>query len=273
MTFENQQLFEDVPKNINYQNIFKKYPWIIERNHKCVISPDADGMLCGLFMSHYLNWEIVGYYDNGKNLILKNGTATKDCIFLDTEIYRKGIRSCGHHIVLYSEKNKPEDWDNFYNCLNPNNLRRRSLKEEFSLKYPMGTIHLLLCIVGKDQKVIFTPESLFVILQADGTINRFIDRYSENLIDWLDYLDVFDGANWLSKLLNHKIKLLDFSRQYVDYVQRFVKTKKDKIPISDSDEIIKDSFNVTFTSFSSSCKDQVGNYLVFVSQKTGWVGI
>lgn len=40
--------------------MLKKYPWLVERGQKCVISPDADGILCGLFMSQYLDWEVVG---------------------------------------------------------------------------------------------------------------------------------------------------------------------------------------------------------------------
>ncbi len=270
MMSKNPKLFNDAEEKIDYEKLIKKYPWIIEKNQKCVISPDADGMLCGLFMSHYLNWEIVGYYDNGKNLILRNGISAKECVFLDTEIYRKEIRSCGHHIVLYRNNDLPHNWDNFSNCLNPNNLRGRSLKNQFSLKYPMGTIHLLICIVGYRHDIKFSRGSLFAVLQADGTINRFIDRYSENLIDWLNYLNVFEGSNFLSDLLHHEVDFLDFSRQYVDYVQRFVKTQKDKIPISDSNDLKIESFNNLLTGFSDNCIKQIQEYLSFLSKNTGW---
>jgi len=40
---------------INYNNIIKKYPWILKENQKCILSPDSDGLLCGLFMSNVLN--------------------------------------------------------------------------------------------------------------------------------------------------------------------------------------------------------------------------
>ena len=257
-------------KKIDYEEIIENYPWLLERNHKCVISPDADGMRSGLFMSHYLNWEVVGYYDNGKNLILKKGVSAKECIFIDTEIYRKEIRSCGHHIVLYSDKHIPENWGNFSNCLNPNNLRNRTSQNQFGLKYPMGTIHFLLCVIGYKYNIEFSKDSLFVILQADGTINRFIDRYSENLMDWLNYLDVFNGKNTFGNLLHHKIDLLDFSKEYVNYVQGFVKAKKDKIPISGLNGLIRESFNSSSDGFSNECKKHIENYLYFISKKTGW---
>ncbi len=256
---------------IDYKSIIEKYPWLIQKDMKCVISPDADGMLCGLFMSNYLNWEIVGYYDNGKNLILKNGIRAEDCIFLDTEIYRSDIRSTGHHISLFRKNNTLVDINNYRNCLNPNNLRGRTLKENFSLKYPMGTVHLLLCIVGEKIEINCPAGSFFVILQADGTINRFLDKYSENLYDWLLYLGIEDSQNTLNKIIRKEINLIDICKDYVDYIKQYVKGKKDKIPISERG-VIKDlSFNLEKTSFSDVCKQSTKEYLGFLSENTGWV--
>jgi hypothetical protein len=55
---------------LQYNELIKKHSWILESNKKCIISPDVDGILCGLFMSHYFDWKIVGYYD-GKQLCIK----------------------------------------------------------------------------------------------------------------------------------------------------------------------------------------------------------
>ncbi|OGI16422.1 MAG: hypothetical protein A3J63_03985 [Candidatus Moranbacteria bacterium RIFCSPHIGHO2_02_FULL_40_12b] len=90
---------------INYDEILEKYPWLLAENQNAIISPDADGMLCGLFMSHFLGWKIVGHYDNGKNLILKKGMSANECVFLDSEIYRSNIKSIGHHISLFRQNN------------------------------------------------------------------------------------------------------------------------------------------------------------------------
>ena len=256
---------------IDYAAVIKKYPWLVEENHNCVISPDADGLISGLFMSHLFNWKIVGYYDNSKHLILENDRRASDCIFLDAEIFRKEIRSIGHHIVRYRQKDFPGNWSGFDNCFNPNNFRNRTFKEQFSSKYPMGTIHLLITIASKKKEIKFANEALFAVLQADGSINRFLDRYSENMADWLKYLGVVDTPNSFNKLLHHEIDLLNFCLKYVSYVQNFVKTKKDKIPISDSNQkIINESFNKNQSSFSPLCKKQIINYLAFLSEKTGW---
>lgn len=65
------------PKNISgkdavidYAAVIKKYPWLVQKEQNCVLSPDSDGLLCGLFMSHYLNWKIRGFYD-GKIMLLE----------------------------------------------------------------------------------------------------------------------------------------------------------------------------------------------------------
>ena len=77
----------DIEGRIIYKNVIKRFPWIIKENQKCILSPDSDGLLCGLFMSHILNWEVVGFYD-GKVLIIGKDEKAKDCIFLDMEIFR-----------------------------------------------------------------------------------------------------------------------------------------------------------------------------------------
>lgn len=107
---------------MNIKEILKRYSWLIEKNRKCIISPDADGLISGLFMSEYLGWRVVGYYDNGKNLIIDKNISARECVFLDTEIFREGIRSIGHHIIRLRERDFPGNWSKFANCLNPNVL-------------------------------------------------------------------------------------------------------------------------------------------------------
>lgn len=257
-------------EKIQVEKILKKYPWIIEENKNCIISPDADGMLCGLFMSHFFNWKIVGYYDNGKNLILKKGLNAEDCIFLDTEIKRPDIKSIGHHISLFRKEDSEKILNGYANCLNPNHLRGRTLKENFGGKYPMATIHLLISIIGSIKKIEFSDKSFFVVLQADGTINRFLDRYSENLRDWLIYLGAENSGHVLNKMLDKKTTLLKINREYVDYVQRFIKTKKDKIPISERGDLALSSFDKDRNKFSEKCTAIMEEYLNFLSENTGW---
>ena len=110
-----QELLLGRDQEINYEELIKKYPWVIEKNHKCILSPDSDGLLCGLLLSSFLDWKVKGFYD-GKVLILEKGISAKDCIFLDMEIFRKEIKSFGHHMVLFNKNKKPSNWYNFENC-------------------------------------------------------------------------------------------------------------------------------------------------------------
>lgn len=125
-----QDLLYDKNDVIDYDFICRKYPWIIERDHYCILSPDSDGLLCGLFMSNYLNWKVVGFYD-GKVSIINSKYAAENPIFLDIEIFRKEIRSMGHHMLLLNKKHKPTEWSNFDNCIQPNNLRNYDGKITF----------------------------------------------------------------------------------------------------------------------------------------------
>lgn len=109
-------------EKIDYKAVFKRYPWIIERDHDCVLSPDTDGFLCGLLMSKYLNWRVRGFYD-GKILALKKGFKPKNCVFLDMEIFRPTVRSIGQHMVMYDKNHLPPNWNNLSQCIAANNLK------------------------------------------------------------------------------------------------------------------------------------------------------
>ena len=172
---------------INYKEIIEKYPWIVEKNHKAILSPDSDGLLCGLFMAHYFNWTIKGFYD-GKVMLLKDGVKPKECIFLDMEIARSDIRSLGHHMLLLNKNSKPENWDtNFKNCIQPNNLREYDGKHNFRLKYPLATIHILMGIVNEHTSVALDENSIPALYFTDGVFNVLFS-YPENVLNWLNFL-------------------------------------------------------------------------------------
>ena len=176
----------DSKDRIIYENIIKKYSWIIKENQKCILSPDSDGLLCGLFMSNVLNWDIVGFYD-GKVLTIKKGESVKDCIFLDMEIFRNYVKSLGHHMVLYNKKKMPKNWTNFDNCIQPNNIRGYDAKTSFRLKYPLGAIHLILGIIGHRKKIEIRKEAICPLLYTDGTFKNLFN-YPDNCLSWLNFL-------------------------------------------------------------------------------------
>jgi len=257
--------------NLDYQQLIKKYPWVVQENQNCIVSPDSDGLLCGLFMSNYLGWKIVGFYD-GKVLVVKNDIEPKSCVYLDMEIFRKEVKSVGHHMVLYNKKHLPKNWVELKNCISANNLRDFDMKNNFPVKYPLGTIHLLLGIVGQMQKVNLPIDSLCPLLYTDGTFKNLFN-YPDNCLDWFDFL----GAKITKTSLND----LFYNEHYTIYRlmialnNLFFELKKindgkkggDKIKISDKNgELI----NFNNKCLSQNTQDKAKSFLALLEQKTGW---
>lgn len=213
---------------INYSEILERFPWIIERKQKIVLSPDSDGILCGLLYTNFLEAEIVGYYD-GKVLILKEGENVKDCTFLDIEIFNNEIRSCGHHMVLYNKnilRTNPGLLNNFSNCIQPNLIRGFDALKDFQKKYPFATIHFLLSILqhaGVIEKKDLHDNSIRPLLFTDGTWNNLFG-YTENCLDWFEYLnftssdhilhDIFCGKKSTFEVMNDINELLRTRDQF-----------------------------------------------------------
>lgn len=252
---------------INYEKLLERFPWIIEKNKNCIISPDVDGILCGLFMSYYFEWKIVGYYD-GKQLCCKKNCKPNECVFLDMEIYRRNYKSIGQHMVLYNKNYLPENWNNFDNCINPNILREFDANKNFKTKYPFGTIHLLLCIAKMKIDFIIPSSAITGLLYVDGTFKNLLN-YPENCISWLYFLNAKDKNSPLSSLLNifAKQKISSLMHDLESLFNEFRKIgngKKggDKIKLS---EIVSES-----GSFSNQLKERTTSLLSLLSSLTGW---
>jgi hypothetical protein len=184
-------------EKINYKEIILQHPWIIEKNQYAVISPDTGGFLCGLFMSNYFNWKIVGFYD-GKILKIKKGISVKDCIFLDIEILRKDIRSIAHHMNLHNINIPPPNYHQIMkNCINPNYIRGFDRVHNFSQKYPLGSIHLLLFIIDNiyPNLVRIKKEGFGTIFFADG-IWKILFKYTNNFLNWFQFLETGKYTEW-----------------------------------------------------------------------------
>jgi len=233
-----QELLSGKTDQIDYEKIIKDYPWIIKREQNCILSPDSDGLLCGLFMSTYLNWRIKGFYD-GKIMLLDKDISVKDCVFLDMEIFRKDIRSVGHHMVQFNKKKRPSNWDNYKNCIQPNNLRDYDGHNDFRLKYPLATIHLLIGIVGSKIKLTIPKSAICPLLYVDGVFKNLFG-YPENCIDWLRYLKTESNQNKLHDIFfnehysvyNLMVALKDFFIQIGKISEN--KNRNDKIKISNT---------------------------------------
>ncbi|HAZ16530.1 MAG: hypothetical protein A3H59_02740 [Candidatus Jacksonbacteria bacterium RIFCSPLOWO2_02_FULL_43_9] len=224
-------------------------------------------------MSHYLGWKIRGFYD-GKILAIKDAFLPQDCIFLDMEIFRQNIRSVGQHMIMYDKTDLPANWNNFDNCIAANNLRSYDFKNNFKLKYPLGTIHILLSILGQNHAIPIPKNAISPLLYTDGTFkNQF--NYPENCLNWLDFL----GAN----NANNPLHAVFLDRQYSTY-ELMVELKDlfskinviggekrggDKIKLSDSRGNITNIDSLTYQ-LKPTAKSQAETFLRMLADKTGW---
>lgn len=246
-------------EKINYQKIVSDHPWIIKRNQNAIISPDTDGILSGLFMSLRFDWKIVGFYD-GKLLKIKPGLRPSDCIFLDMEILRSNIRSIGHHMNIHNLNSKPDNYEKLMtNCINPNYLRGFDRSHNFSRKYPLGTIHLLMAIADSvDPSNSYLDKDGFgAIFFADG-IWKILFKYTENVMDWFEFLNIDNNSNWWQKLQN--LSVIDLIKEINTLIS----------DLSNIHPVNKRWFGHIDISDFDRQRELFNKFLGLISKKTGW---
>ena len=90
---------------IKRENIFKKYESLKEKKRPFIISSDYDGLICASFLSHHLDWKLVGYYDYNSIWLSKEAKEDKkDIIWVDLNILPETGKSIGGHIVSMKEE-------------------------------------------------------------------------------------------------------------------------------------------------------------------------
>ena len=154
--------------------IFQQYPWLKEKNHKFIISADYDGLICAGFLHHFLNWQLVGYYDFENIWISNDGIKNKkNLIWVDLNIFPSQGRALGGHIISLNE-NIPKGFDS--SC-NPNILAKIS-SENFDKKYPFSTILFLFWL----HEIVIPINSLekCLLLHADSVWLK-MQKYSNNI--------------------------------------------------------------------------------------------
>ena len=266
-------IFTGQNDTIDYSAAIKKYPWLVKRDQNCILSPDSDGLLCGLFMSEYLNWKIRGFYD-GKILLLEKGFRVQDCIFLDMEIFRKQIKSVGQHMVMYNRDRLPPHWNNFENCLSANNIRGYDVKHNFPQKYPFGTIHLLLGVVGSVKTVKIPASAISPLLYTDGTFKNLFN-YPDNCLGWLKFLQADHEKSSLHGIFfndHYSISSLMLALKELFEELRLIADGKrggDKIKFSNSKgELV--NFDIEAGAFEKNTFDRAESFLHLLSDKTDW---
>ena len=186
---------------LNRNDIIKQYPWINERNQKFIISADYNGLICASFLSHILNWKLVGYYDLESLWICEEDVVNyEEIIWVDLNILPKLGRAIGGHIVSLDNQT-PRGFDT--SC-NPNLLMNLT-SSNFKNKFPFSTLIFLLWLHNYQiKKTLF---SRLLVLHSDDTWLK-CQEYNENMNDWTKTLTDF---NW--RWLLQKVDKLMFEQR------------------------------------------------------------
>ena len=260
---------------LNYDSLVKDHPWIIEKGRDCVVSPDSDGLLCGLLMSCFLNWKIKGFYDT-KLLILDKSISPEDAVYLDVEIFRKNTKSMGQHMLIPHKKYFPKNWDNFNCCISPNNIRNFDYYNNFNSKYPFGTIHFLLSIVSNHFDVTYDKNITAPLLYTDGTFKNILN-YPENCISWFEYMNSGKDNILRKVFFNEKRTLYDSMMMMKGFFENIrncsgEKSGGEKIKLSDNKGA---TYNIELDAkgnyyISKDARDKAHRILDMFANHTGW---
>ncbi|TSC81845.1 MAG: Uncharacterized protein G01um101419_725 [Parcubacteria group bacterium Gr01-1014_19] len=273
-----QEMLADRNDLVDYKAVIKRFPWLVEKNKDCILSPDSDGLLCGLFVSNFLGWKIRGFYD-GKIMVLEEGFRPKDCIFLDMEVFREGVRSIGQHMVMFNKEHLPENWGNFENCASINNIRNHDGYHDFRLKYPFGTIHFLIGVLGTQRAISIPKSAIAPLLFTDGTWMNLLG-YTENSLSWLKYLRADQEGTPLNEVfLNKHYSLHELMLTMNDFLRErdsisVPRERGDRITITlrggegTPHNLVLDKGDLYY--LTENAKARAEKFLMLLSKLTGW---
>ena len=196
--------------NFNQKDIFHKFSWLNEKNHKFIISADYDGLICAAFLHHYLNWELEGYYDFENIWISKEGIENKsDLIWVDLNILPSQGRAIGGHIITLDGAIP----NGFKTSCNPNILAGIS-SQIFQYKYPFSTILFLFWL----HKIVIPHDNFIksILLHADAVWLK-MQQYPKNTENWSEILSNFDW-DYLIDFANSKIIEEVFDQKLYPYL-------------------------------------------------------
>lgn len=185
----------------NRKILFNQFPWLKEKNLPMIISADYDGLICASFLHHYLNWEIVGYYDLETIWISEKGIIEKpNLVWVDLNILPKQGKAIGGHIISISN----DIPIGFETSCNPNIIAQVTA-QNFTNKFPFSTLIYLLWLHNIDIKDDLLARQL--ILHSDACWLK-IQHYPENSNKWKK---IMKNYNW--ELLFDKINSKAFEKQ------------------------------------------------------------
>lgn len=153
-----------------------------------VIGNDLDSVISACFLKSMFGWDVVAAYDyktlwySASEPDFAKKLSSGKYVAIDLDIYHPNIFSLGHHIL---SQRASDMLAGHARSLNPN-LIRGIHADEFTRKYPFGTIHFLLWLF--EQAELSRSAELTVWLADSSFINGQSHRFRKNVIEWANAL-------------------------------------------------------------------------------------
>tara|TARA_B100000700_G_scaffold284142_1_gene337120 strand:+ start:71 stop:979 length:909 start_codon:yes stop_codon:yes gene_type:complete len=227
---------------IQRKNILKRYKWLNEKKRYFIISADYDGAICASFLKHYLQWNLVGYYNfNSIWLSQKALDNKKELIWVDLNILPLSSRSIGGQIVSF----KHETPQGFKTSCNANILANIT-NENFTQKFPFSTLLFLMWIHNIDFKM--SDIGRLLILNSDNTWMK-IQKYFKNVNWWKTFLSDYNWNRLFndvdSELYEKKIDQHLYPKlQYIDAISGYSKLTSKYLKIKSRESIFNPDWDI-----------------------------
>jgi len=66
---------------LDWEKLLAEQEWLQQTDLPMIVSPDFDGLLCALLMSHYRNRRLCGFYDGRKLTLAMPPTHIREFVF------------------------------------------------------------------------------------------------------------------------------------------------------------------------------------------------
>jgi len=64
---------------LDWEKLLAEQEWLQQTDLPMIVSPDFDGLLCALLMSHYRNWRLCGFWTGNGCYQNRNGFSKRIC--------------------------------------------------------------------------------------------------------------------------------------------------------------------------------------------------
>ena len=179
---------------------------LLQKNKKIIVNTDIDGVLSAFVLCKFCGCEIVGFSNSDDRVWWRKDKigSIYDGVYIDMYVPRKDVVTIDQHIIAYDEE-ELHTIASFGTKINPNleNPRTFTPGESYKYKYPFGTVHYLLAILGAAgitvqfdlNRLVDLPESNrlcigdFVLRADDAAKTTLCSNYRSNALQWWQWLE------------------------------------------------------------------------------------